>query len=112
MAEKLKIYLASPYTHDEYEIIQERFMLACRAAAKLMRNGYIVFSPIAHSHSISFYAKLSQFDHEFWFEQNKAYIEWCDELWILDIDGNRESKGIQMEKDYAAKLSKPIKYTE
>ena len=47
------IYLASPYSHRDEAIMEERFRAACRAAAYLMRRGNVVFAPICHSHSIA-----------------------------------------------------------
>ena len=47
------IYLASPYTHHDPEVRLERYRAVCRAAAGLIRQGRVVFSPIAHSHAIT-----------------------------------------------------------
>lgn len=41
------IYLASPYTHANAAIRQQRFDAVCRVAAELMRRSEIFFSPIA-----------------------------------------------------------------
>ncbi len=49
------IYLASPYSHDDPAVRQERFDAACRAAAELVRQGKTVFRPVAHSHAICRY---------------------------------------------------------
>ena len=46
------IYLACPYTHPSAEVRLQRFELATRAAAKLISEGLIVFSPITMSHPI------------------------------------------------------------
>jgi hypothetical protein len=47
------VYLASPYTHADKAVMEDRFRAACRYAACLMRRGINVFSPIAHSHPIA-----------------------------------------------------------
>ncbi|MCP4786572.1 MAG: DUF1937 family protein [Fuerstiella sp.] len=47
------IYLASPYSHSDANIREKRFRDVCRTAARLMRNGDVVFSPIAHGHPIA-----------------------------------------------------------
>ena len=44
------IYLASPYSHPDPSVREQRFQNACRIAAELMRSGRIVYSPVAHSH--------------------------------------------------------------
>jgi hypothetical protein len=43
------IYLASPYSHPDRAVREERFRGACRATAALLRSGHAVFSPIAHA---------------------------------------------------------------
>ena len=47
------IYLASPYSHPDAVVREQRFRDVCLAAARLIRAGQIVFSPIAHSHPIA-----------------------------------------------------------
>ena len=46
------IYLASPFSHPDAGVRQQRFEAACRAAAALIRQGKTVFAPIAHSYGI------------------------------------------------------------
>jgi len=47
------IYLACPYSHPDSNVREYRFKMANRAAAKLMRDGHIVYSPISHTHPIA-----------------------------------------------------------
>lgn len=105
---KIKIYLASPYTSKYVNEMEERFRAACRAAGDLMNSGYLVFSPIAHTHPIAVVCDLPR-HADFWMEYDETFIEWCDELWVLGIDGYKESKGIKAEVRIAEKLGKPIK---
>jgi nucleoside 2-deoxyribosyltransferase len=96
------IYLCSPYTHVDPAVVEYRFESACIAAASLMKQGHIVFSPIAHSHPISKY--LGKEDHQFWLRQDYDFLEQCDELIILMLDGWRESVGIKAEIEMAMDL--------
>jgi len=102
-----KIYLASPYTHPEKLIRRQRFNAACRAAARLMEAGNIVFSPIAHSHPISLHLDNS-LDLGFWMAQDRAFVDWCDELHVLMIPGWDTSKGVAMEIAWACEAGKPV----
>lgn len=102
------IYLASPYSHADANIRQRRFEVACRAAAKLICQGQTVFSPIAHSHAICAYGV--PLDWRFWERHDRRYLEACDEVVVLLIDGWRESVGVQAEIAIARKLGKPITY--
>jgi len=104
-----KIYLASPYSDPNYLIEEQRFSDVCREVAKLMNSGYVVFSPIAHCHPV---AKISYLptDYSYWKDFGISFIEWCDELWILMLDGWEKSKGIQGECETAKMLNRPIRY--
>jgi len=46
------IYLATPYSHDDPEVMEERFALVTATAAQLMLAGYVVYSPITHGHAV------------------------------------------------------------
>ena len=101
-----KIYLASPYTGTEAQQIG-RYRRACQAAADIIRLGHNVFSPIAHSHGIAVHGGLKG-DHSTWKEQNAGWIEWCDELWVLTIDGWDGSIGIEWEMEMARIMGKRV----
>lgn len=106
---KLKIYLASPYSHPEAQVREYRFAKACVAAGALFKKGYIVFSPIAHTHSIALKHDLPK-GIEFWEELDRSFIEWADAVVVLVIGGTEESKGIAREVEIANSLGKRIHY--
>ena len=98
-----KIYLASPYSHPDKSVRENRFRAACKAASLLMVQGYLVFSPIAHSHTIAQYLD-NHLDLDFWLEIDLSFLDsWADEMWILCIPGWWESKGIRREIEHAKK---------
>lgn len=104
------IYLASPYSHPDHAVREQRFQEACRAAAKLIRLGYAVFSPIAHSHPICQHGCPGDWDS--WEAFDQELLSHCDEVVVLAIDGWRESVGVQAEIRLAAKLGKPVRYLQ
>jgi len=109
-----RIYLACPYSVniDNPKSIIGRTMLhyrvkmADKAAAMLMKEGHIVFSPVSHSHRIAKHVG-NHFNHSFWLEQDFSYLEWADEMYILMLRGWDESYGIGEERKYMIELSKP-----
>jgi len=103
----MKIYLASPYSSPDPNVRQQRFEACNEAAAMIMREGHIVFSPISHSHPIAIQCDLPLGFH-FWKQFDQSFIDWCDEVWILDIPGRHESQGLCAEIKYARSLGKPI----
>ena len=102
------IYLASPYTHPDPAVREQRFEAACRAAAALTRAGHIVFSPVAHSHPIAQYGLPT--DWGYWERTDRAFLERCDLLVVLMLDGWRESRGVAEEIGLAHGLGLPVRY--
>ena len=105
------IYLAAPYSHSDPKVRDSRFNAVNKKAAELMEKGHIVFSPISHSHSISKYVKnIDACDNEFWLNQDFPFLDICDEMWVLKLDGWKKSDGIKKEISYAEYSGKPIRY--
>ena len=102
------IYLASPYTHPDSGVRQQRFEAACRAAAALIRQGKTVFSPVAHSHPICRFGLPG--DWGFWERHDLEHLAVCDEVVVLKLDGWRESVGVQAEVAQAWALGKPVTF--
>jgi nucleoside 2-deoxyribosyltransferase len=94
------IYLASPYTHPDPAVMQERYEQTCIAAADLMRAGFHVFSPIAHSHSIAQFGNLPT-AWEYWREFDLVMVEKCDLFLVLILPGWEESTGVFAEFTHA-----------
>ena len=104
------IYLASPYTHPDPAVREQRFLAACQATAALIHAGHVVFSPIVHSHPLSGHGLPTTW--AFWRQQDQAYLERCDEVVVLMLDGWRESAGVQGEIQLADELGKPVRFWE
>jgi len=103
----MKIYLASPYTHQDPEVVNARVTAINAHAALLMSQGHIVFSPISHSHYIAIENNLPT-TFEFWRKQNHEFIVWCNFVMVLRLDGWEESKGIADEIRYAKSINKVV----
>ncbi len=108
----IKIYIATPYSHPDEKVRLARFDAANRKAAELMLKGYAVFSPISHSHPITAYIPPEDVDNwEFWKGQDIPLLEWADELWVMEVDGWKESIGVQDEIKRAKELNMPVIFT-
>lgn len=103
-------YLASPYTHDDPEILRLRFEQVSADAADLIRAGLRIFSPIAHTHPIAEYGGIPHGDHTIWLPADKPIHDRCDGIIVDMIPGWDESKGIKMELEWAAEQGKVIAY--
>lgn len=103
------IYLASPYSHPDPNVRWMRWDAACRFAAKMVREGRLVFSPIAHSHPVAVAGNL-QLGWDYWGQFDMAMLSRCDEMWVLMLDGWDQSAGIAAEVVESRRLSIPVRY--
>ena len=102
------IYLAAPYTSDDPTVRQQRFEANCQAAAELIHRGKIVFSPIAMTHNLCRYGL--PLNWEFWQQIDRRFLDLCDEVVVLMLDGWQQSVGVQAEIAIARELGKPVTY--
>lgn len=105
------IYLASPYSHQSQSVMQDRFERVCRVAARLMGEGVHLYSPIAHTHPIAVQGSLPR-GWEFWEQYDRKLLAACQELWIVTLEGWKESKGVAAELAIAGEMGLPVKYIE
>lgn len=101
------IYLASPYSHPDPAIREARFRAVCLHAARMVVDGLMVFSPIAHSHPICVSGGL-QGDFERWQAFNTAMLARCQSLAVLQLPGWINSHGTIAEIHEAGQLGLPI----
>ena len=102
------VYLASPYTHPSINVQVERFNAACRAASWLMSQGVKVFSPIAHSHPLTYYGLPG--DWGFWQAYNHEFLAACRSMIVLTLDGWKESKGVTSEIAYMHREGRQVDF--
>ena len=119
------VYLASPYSVGKKgaygngdlgkatgNMKTRRYKAACKKAAELMDKGFIVFSPIAHSHSIEKEGMEGIRDGDFWLSQDLEIVRRCDKVFVYKMEGWELSRGIAREIAFAEKLGIPIEYLE
>ena len=102
------IYLASPYTHADARVREERFRAACRSAAALMQQGHVVFAPIVHGHPLV--AEGLPIEWPWWERFDREHLSRCDEVVVLTLDGWEASAGVQAEIRIAEESGKPVRY--
>lgn len=106
-------YLASPYSHPDPAVKEQRFREACRVSGNLMRRGKSIFAPIPHSHSIEQHFEGGGVEGmDFWLSQDFAVLRHCSELLVLKLEGWERSKGVAAEVELAGKLGIPVFYIE
>lgn len=101
------IYLASPYSHPDAAVRQLRFEKVRELTAELLKSGAVVFSPIVYGHMIATEFKLPG-DAKYWFNFNRAILRHASSMIVYQLDGWRESKGVQQEISLATELGIPV----
>lgn len=110
MSKKL-IYLASPYSHPDSRVREKRYRDVCSVAGDLMKQGYLIFSPIAHSHSIAEMCELPT-NWEYWSAHDHAMLSNCEKLIVLKLDGWDKSVGVAAEVKIAEEMGIPVDYMD
>jgi len=101
------IYLGQPYTDPDPHVMTNRYAHGRRAAASLFSDGLHVYAPIVAWHDA---AKVHQLptDWKRWRDQDLDFLERCDELYVLCLDGWAGSQGLSAEIAYATDHNMPI----
>ena len=99
------VYIACPYSHPNPLVRQRRYKAVTKAAAHLLAQGLIVYSPITHSHPMAMRADLP--DWEFWQKYDETFLLHSRMMVVLAIHGWEESRGVRAEMAFAALHSIP-----
>jgi hypothetical protein len=100
------IFISSPYTDIDKNIVKERFNSVTELVVNLLNSGIIVFSPIVYGHEMTKIGLPS--DWNFWKDFCTKFIKPCVEVWVLDLDGWDRSTGVKGEIDFAKLLGKKV----
>ena len=127
MKKKLVCYLASPYSlvvrskeiglsrpnyyEQDKELRMKRFKIINQVAGKLLQGGFAVISPISQSHPIALECDLGG-TFEYWADIDYNIIIRCDMVFVLCIDGWKESEGVQKEIAFAVANNIPVIYID
>lgn len=108
---KTLVYLATPYSDPDPKVRLRRFETVNKVAARLMRDGVHIFSPISHTHPIAEAGGLP-LDWEFWQGYDRAILAACVRMSVLMQPGWKESVGVQAEIKSAKELGIAVEYLE
>ena len=105
-----RVYLASPYTHEDKEIMAFRYRVTCRVTARLINEGRLVFSPIVHCHPIAVVHTLPR-DYSFWQDYSTSFLlHWAEAVNVLCLNDWEDSIGIKDELALARKIGLSVYY--
>lgn len=101
-------YLATPYSRYPTGL-EEAYRDAISQAVFLNEEGIDVFSPIAHSHHMTF-VEVGSKDYYRMLKWDAKFIDRCDSVIVCMMEGWSESVGVNWEIDYAKSIGKPVYY--
>lgn len=102
-------YLAGPYRSIHSHIMERRYNQLTFVAAQLMLRGETIFSPITHCHYLA--KEHASFEGpEFWLTQDLAILRRCDKMYVLQLDGWKQSNGLRDEIAFATEHNIPVEY--
>lgn len=102
------IYLASPYSNPDPDVMQDRYIEALRCTAQFLDDGVTLYSPIVHSHNLKHL--IQKDDWEFWKKHDAHMISICTRMYVLTLDGWKESIGVSWEIEFARLLDKHVAF--
>jgi hypothetical protein len=101
-------YIMTPYT--KYPAgMQAAFNDATRVTASFSSIRLNVYTPIVHGHPQALVAKLPT-DHHFWWSMNLPFMQASCGALVVELEGWRESDGINAEIEWYAQQGKRVLY--
>lgn len=101
-------YLACPYANKDSKVEAKRLAEVTKFAAKLMKNGIHVFSPLTHNAPLVKYGLGRSWN--FWLNYDLFVLSKCEKIIVLQLDGWEKSVGVRAEIKKAKQLKIPIIY--
>ena len=105
----LDIFVISPYTHADVEVVEERVWEADLYVGSLVKQGKVVYSTVSAMHHITKICELPD-TWEYWKHHCEQMIYNTYEVHVLCLDGWEESEGVLAEIEIAKMFSKKIQY--
>ena len=105
------IYLASPYSSEDDDLMERRYRLVLEFLAKCAEEHLVIYSPIAHWHPIAKLYDLPR-GEKYWRFNNREMIYLCTQLLVLNLPGWRDSVGVARDIKYAQTYHKRIDHVK
>lgn len=101
------IYLASPFTHPDSEMMHYRYTAAYRYCAQQMQLGNTIFSPIVYGY-VFWVTGHAEANHHWWRDFNEHMLITAQEMHVLCLLHWEDSQGIAHEIDFAQRHGIPV----
>jgi hypothetical protein len=101
------IYLACPFRHADPLVQKKRCAAAHYVAAQLFLGGKQVFSPLTHNELLIEIIN-DAVPGEDWMQFDLKILSTCSKLYVLQMPGWEESKGVKREIAFAIENNIPV----
>lgn len=101
------VYLASAYSDSTPQVMEDRYIDALRATARLTERNLTVYSPIVHYHPVAQVAYLPK-HFDFWQKHNLSMLSKASALYVLASEAVHRSFGVRAEVTTAQMLGLPV----
>ncbi len=101
------VYLATPYAKFPGGL-HAAIVQACMLTAQLIKKDINAYSPIAHTHPVALHGNLDPHDYSLWLPYDNLMLFKSNSLFVAEMTGWEESKGIKYEVEFFFKSRKPI----
>lgn len=96
------IYIGCPYSDKDPKIMEERYKQITSITAKLVKEGYVVFSPVTYGHVLCEFEDMPV-DFDFWQNLCIKFLQASDLMLVIKLDEWENSKGLKEEVMYCKK---------
>ena len=105
---KTLLYIANPYTDDEHDVMISRVAAVTDVVEEIIENfeHIIPFSPVVYAHLFS--ERVDRYVN--WYEFDLVFLDKCDMVLVLQLDGWDSSYGVGLEKRNAMRQGIPVVY--
>ena len=106
-------YLALPYSSGDAseEMMSWRADVSDFIFSELAKAGRIVYAPISSCHHIAVKYGLPR-DWQFWKNMDEVFVQMCDKLLVIALDGWETSTDLRAEIELAEKYGLEIEYLD
>lgn len=105
------IYVASPYSHPSEIVRLGRYEFVTKLIGQLQDHyPYAFIGPITQSHHTAKYMLKDNTEFVAWARRDLTYISRCNEVWVVMMDGWKESKGVIEEILFAETHAIRVRY--
>lgn len=100
-------YLGMPYSHGAPYMREDRWKKGLHVNGILMANRVHIYNPIHATHELAQVHQLP-YEHEFWIDFNRHFIDGSVGMIILALDGWMYSRGLEQEIAYCRQTRKQM----